>query len=144
MFGDAIEEHADSHGVQSGRCLPVFRTVCCVHLQGTEDGVSMFFWNISKRLQELTASHDRVITQTVSRRLPTAAARVRAHFRSCGICVDKVALGQVSSEYFGFSCQFSFHRLLHIHHHLSSGAHTIGQLVADVPSGRSLTPTTRN
>jgi hypothetical protein len=24
--------------------------------------------------------------------------------------VDKVALGQVSSEYFGFPCQFSFHR----------------------------------
>jgi hypothetical protein len=30
--------------------------------------------------------------------------------------VDKVALGQVFSEYFGFPCQFSFHRL-HIHHH---------------------------
>jgi hypothetical protein len=29
-----------------------------------------------------------------------------------------VALGQVFSMYFGFSCQFSFHRLLHIHHHL--------------------------
>jgi hypothetical protein len=53
--------------------------------------------------------------------------------------VDKVTLGQVFSEYFGFSCQFSFHRLIHIHH-LSSGAGTIGQTVADVPSGRSLTP----
>jgi hypothetical protein len=52
---------------------------------------------------------------------------------------DKVALGQVFSEYFGFPCQFSFHRLLHTHH-LSSGAGTIGQLVADVPSGLSLTP----
>jgi hypothetical protein len=29
--------------------------------------------------------------------------------------VDKVALGQVSSECFGFPCQFSFHRLLHTH-----------------------------
>jgi hypothetical protein len=28
-----------------------------------------------------------------------------------------------------------FRRLLHIHHHVSSGAGTIGQLVADVPSG---------
>jgi hypothetical protein len=55
--------------------------------------------------------------------------------------VDKVALGQVFSEYFGYSCQLSFHRLLHIHDHLSSGAGTIGQLVADVPSGLSLTPT---
>jgi hypothetical protein len=54
--------------------------------------------------------------------------------------VDKVALGQVFSEYFGFLCQFSFHRLLHIHHHLSSGAGTIGQFVADVPIGLSLAP----
>jgi hypothetical protein len=28
----------------------------------------------------------------------------------------KVALGQVFSDYFGFPCQFSFHRLLHTHH----------------------------
>jgi hypothetical protein len=56
-----------------------------------------------------------------------------------GFAVDKVALGQVFSEYFGFSCQLSFNRLLHLHH-LSSGAGTIGQLVADVPSGLSLTP----
>jgi hypothetical protein len=33
-----------------------------------------------------------------------------------GFVVDKVALGQISSEYFGFSCQ-SFRRLLHTHHH---------------------------
>jgi hypothetical protein len=40
-----------------------------------------------------------------------------------GFVVDKVALGQVFSEYLGFPCQFSFHQLLHIHHHyLSSGA----------------------
>jgi hypothetical protein len=56
-----------------------------------------------------------------------------------GFVVDKVALGQVFSEYFDFPCQCSFHRLLHTHH-LSSGAGTIGQLVADVPSGLSLTP----
>jgi hypothetical protein len=55
-----------------------------------------------------------------------------------GFVVDKVALGQVSSEYFGFPCQFSFHRMLHTY--LSSWAGTIGQLVADVPSGLSLTP----
>jgi hypothetical protein len=57
-----------------------------------------------------------------------------------GFVVDEVALGQVFSEYFGFPCEFSFHRLLHTHHDLSSGAGTIGQLVADVPSGLSLTP----
>jgi hypothetical protein len=37
--------------------------------------------------------------------------------------VDKVALGQVFSEYFGSS----FHQFLHNHHHLSTGAGTIGQ-----------------
>jgi hypothetical protein len=42
--------------------------------------------------------------------------------------VDVVALGQVFSEYFGFPCQFSFHRLLHTHHHPSSGAGTVGQM----------------
>jgi uncharacterized membrane protein len=57
-----------------------------------------------------------------------------------GFVVDKVALGRVFSEYFGFFRQISFHRLLHIHHHLSSGAGTIGQLVADVTSGLGLTP----
>jgi hypothetical protein len=53
--------------------------------------------------------------------------------------VDEVAPGQVFSEYFGFPCQFSSHRLFHIHHQLSSGPGTTGQLVADVPSGLSLT-----
>jgi hypothetical protein len=53
--------------------------------------------------------------------------------------VDKVALGQVFSEYLGFSCQFTFHRLLHTHP-LLSWAGTVGQTVADVPSGVSLTP----
>jgi hypothetical protein len=57
-----------------------------------------------------------------------------------GFVVNKVALGQVFSKYFDIPCQSSFHQLLHSHHHLSSGAGTIGQLVADVPSGFSLTP----
>jgi hypothetical protein len=47
--------------------------------------------------------------------------------------VDNVEVGQVFSQYFGFSCQFSFHRLLHIHlQHLSPGAGAIGQLVANL------------
>jgi hypothetical protein len=55
-----------------------------------------------------------------------------------GFVRDKVALGNVFSEYFSFPCQFSFHWLL-LTHHISSGAGTIGKLVADVPSGLSLT-----
>jgi hypothetical protein len=44
-----------------------------------------------------------------------------------GFVVDKVALGQVFSEYFGFPSQSSFHQFLHNHHHLPPGAGTIGQ-----------------
>jgi hypothetical protein len=35
-----------------------------------------------------------------------------------GFVVDKVALGQVFSEYFGFSCQSLFHQILHQHNYL--------------------------
>jgi hypothetical protein len=41
--------------------------------------------------------------------------------------VDKVALGQVFAEYFGFLCQSSFHQFLH--NHLSSGARINAELV---------------
>jgi hypothetical protein len=83
----------------------------------------------------------RGVAQAVTRRLLTAAAWVRAEVRSSGVVVDKVALGQVFSEYFRFPCQFSIHRLLHTHR-LSSRAGTKRQLVADVTSGLSH-PTTR-
>jgi hypothetical protein len=62
----------------------------------------------------------RAIAQAVSRRLPTAAARVQTRVFSCGILWwIKVALGQVFSEYFGFPCQSPFHLLLHnrLHNH---------------------------
>jgi hypothetical protein len=54
--------------------------------------------------------------------------------------VDKVTLGQASSEYLDFPFQFSFHQMFRTH--LSPGPGTIGQLVADVPSQLivSLTP----
>jgi hypothetical protein len=57
-----------------------------------------------------------------------------------GFVVDKVALGQVFSEYFGFPCQSSFHQLLHNHLHLSSGAGTISQ---KWPQYKGLSPTPR-
>jgi hypothetical protein len=44
-----------------------------------------------------------------------------------GFVVDEVALGQDCSEYFGLPCQYSLHQLLQIHHHILSGAGTIGQ-----------------
>jgi hypothetical protein len=56
-----------------------------------------------------------------------------------GFLVDEVEMERVFFEYFGFPCQFSFYQLLYIHHHVSSGAGTIGKTVADVPNGLSLT-----
>jgi hypothetical protein len=53
----------------------------------------------------------------VSRWLPTAAARVRARVWQVGFVVDKVVLGQVFSEYFGFPCQSSFYQILCHHNH---------------------------
>jgi hypothetical protein len=52
--------------------------------------------------------------------------------------VDKVALEQISSEYFGFPSDSSFHQLLHNHPHLSSGAGTIRQ---KWPQYKGLSPT---
>jgi hypothetical protein len=60
----------------------------------------------------------RAIAQVVSRWLPTTAAQVRAWAEHVGFVADNVALGQVFLEYFGFSCQSSFHQFLHHHNHL--------------------------
>jgi hypothetical protein len=62
--------------------------------------------------------------RTIVRPLPTQNKPRSGHVE---FVVDKVALGQVFSEYFGFPCQSSFHQLLHNHPHLSSGVCTIGQ-----------------
>jgi hypothetical protein len=71
--------------------------------------------------------------------LPTVAARVRTRIRPNGICGGQGGIWALFSEYICFSYQ-SFHWLLHINHHPSSSeAGTIGQIVADVPSGHSLT-----
>jgi hypothetical protein len=87
-------------------------------------------------ITQLSLHLGHAIAQAVSRRLPGFELRP-GHV---GFVVDKVALGQVFSEYFGFPCQFSFQRLLHTHHHVSCVAGTVGQIMIDVPSGLSLTP----
>jgi hypothetical protein len=53
--------------------------------------------------------------------------------------VDKAALGQVFSSYFGFPCH-SINWMLDTQPQLSFEAGTLGQIMADVPSGLSLTP----
>jgi hypothetical protein len=56
--------------------------------------------------------------------------------------VNKVALEQAFSEYFGFPSQFLFHQTLHPH--LLPGAGTVGQILAGVPSELSLTAPHKN
>jgi hypothetical protein len=55
----------------------------------------------------------RATAQAVSRWLPTTAVRGSPPgLVMWDFVVDKVVLGQVFSEYFGFPCQFLFHQLL--------------------------------
>jgi hypothetical protein len=77
--------------------------------------------------------YGRDVAQAVS---PISASRIRAQIRSCWNCGGQSGTGV---GFCGFLYQFSFHLLVHTHH-LSSGADRIGQLMADVPSGLSLTP----
>jgi hypothetical protein len=68
--------------------------------------------------------------QAVSRRVPTAATRVRTRIKLCvGFVVDRAAPGYVFSEYLGFLANHSFHQLLdnHHHHHVSSTDGITGQ-----------------
>jgi hypothetical protein len=61
--------------------------------------------------------------------LPTAAVRgSKPDLVMWDLWWDKVSLGQVFSEYFGFPCnRGSRHQLLHNHPHVSFGECTIGQ-----------------
>jgi uncharacterized protein YcbX len=77
--------------------------------------------NISKGIKPWSSKiggfAGRAIAEGVSRWLPTAAARVRVWAQNVRVVVDKAALRQVFSEYFGFPCQSSFHQFLHHHNH---------------------------
>jgi hypothetical protein len=94
---------------------------------------------LSRIIPNIRTMVGRATAQAVSRRLPTAAPGVRAQVRSCGICGGQCGTMTGFLRVLRFPCQFSFHWLFH-RHHLSSGAGIIGQLVADEPSGLSLSP----
>jgi hypothetical protein len=84
----------------------------------------------------------RAIVEEVSRWLPTAAARVRARVWQVGFVLDKMASGQVFSEYFGFPCQPHF-ILPTFPSSQSPGTGTIGQYMAAVPRGPSMDSTSQ-
>jgi hypothetical protein len=135
----------------------MFCNVLCVRRRGvttsllgllairiTEVPLYFFYFYVG----HLTTLSGRDIAQWVSRRLPTAAVRVRAQVRLCGICGGKSGTGAG----FLWALRSPLPILIpqtapntHTHtHQLSSGAGTTGQLVADVPSGLSLTPSQAN
>jgi hypothetical protein len=58
---------------------------------------------VSQTAQSVCELLGRAIAQVDNRWLPTAAARVRAGSGHVGFVVDKVALGQVFSKFFGFA-----------------------------------------
>jgi hypothetical protein len=82
------------------------------------------FRHPSPMLRRLSISFNKLNTNVVHGR--AAAQRLDVGFpprrprfsygQYVGFVVDKAALGQVFSEYFGFPCQ-SFHRFLHYHNH---------------------------
>jgi hypothetical protein len=71
-----------------------------------------------------------------SRWLPTAADRVRAQVRSFAICGGRSGIGAGLFRVLRFPLPFLIPPTAP---HSSSGAGTIGQLVADLPSAPSLT-----
>jgi hypothetical protein len=80
-----------------------------------------------------------VIAQAVSRWLPIAAARVRSKVKLCGISGGQSGSGAGFLRLLRFPLPVLI-PLTASHSSSISGAGTIGQLVADVPSGLSLTP----
>jgi hypothetical protein len=120
LFVETISIFAETH---------VWRTNLC-----TVDNIKSWkvsdWLTVSKMDEWLSLISGRAIAQVVSCWLPG--------FEQVRFVVDRVALGQVFSECFGFPCQFSFHQLLHNHPHLSSGAGTIGQ---KWPQHKGLRPT---
>jgi hypothetical protein len=131
------------------RCTRAPRhNACNLHWLAHISVLSICIWTLNARQNSLHVRHvsapsytgrDTALT-VKSPAFPTRWPGFEARPGRAGFVVGKVALGQVFSEDFGFSCQsFSFHRLLHNHHHISSWGGTIDQIVADVPSGLSLT-----
>jgi hypothetical protein len=74
-------------------------------------------WICKKKETKNDTIKGRAVAQEVSRCLPTAVARVLFPGRDVGFVVDRAALGQVFSEYFGFSCQSAFHQFPQHHNH---------------------------
>jgi hypothetical protein len=81
----------------------------------------------------------RVITQAVSRWLPTAAARVRALVKSCGICGGQSGTGADFLRVLRFPLPIVIPQTSPHSSSIIRGG-TVRRSVVEVPSGLSLTP----
>jgi hypothetical protein len=89
--------------------------------------------------EQLTIIVGPCITQAVSRWLLTAAVQFRAQVRLSEICGGQIGTGVGSVRVLRFSLPVSPSIAQHLSSS-SSGAGTIGQIVADEPRALSLTP----
>jgi hypothetical protein len=97
---------------------------------------SLSYQNTPLKKHSYMSIGGRAIAEAVSRWLPSAATRVRARVWQVGFMMDKVASGQVFSEYFDSPCQNrSFHQLLDQHNHPGQLAEALRR--ADHPSEES-------
>jgi hypothetical protein len=116
VYPDAVQKRKiwESNTGRSARSLSLYR-LSYNGLQMWSQIPKFLCWNY---VNHTISFLGRAIAQAVSRRLPTAAARVQTRVWSRGILWwKKVALGQVFSVNFGFPCQSTFHLLLHNHLH---------------------------
>jgi hypothetical protein len=116
-------------------CKTCPRGFSSIMLELVEKGAAV--WNSVKNKQ--TSTHSSLCRPCHSSGFPPRRPVLEPRSGHMGFVVEKVVLKQVFSEFFGFLCEFSFHRLRHTHR-LSSECGTIGQLVAAVPSRFSLSP----
>jgi hypothetical protein len=93
-----------------------------------------------QKIFPLTGLKGRTIAKVVSRRVSTAAARFPSQVGSCWICGGQNGIVAGFLQVLQFPLQIVIPPTAHNHHHLSSRAGTISQIVADVPSGLNLTP----
>jgi hypothetical protein len=96
--------------------------------------------NRTYRTYQTQRCYGRAIAEAVSRWLPTAAARVQSRVWSSGICGGQSGIGAGFLRVLRFPLPFIPPNSLSSQ---SPGAGTIGQWVADVPSGPSLDSTPR-